>query len=65
MFLLLAGLFFILQIAGCLLMFEKKNANINQSNAINDQKDNDLDDENNEENIPIILKSKINSLGLE
>ncbi len=46
-------------------MFEKKNANINQSNAINDQKDNDLDDENNEENIPIILKSKINSLGLE
>ena len=46
-------------------MFEKKNANINQSNPINDQKDNDLDDENNEENIPIILKSKINSLGLE
>ena len=60
MFLILAGLFFGLQILGCLLMFENKSDKKTENNAINYQKD-DVDDT---ENSLLVLKSKINSLGL-
>ena len=62
MFLLLAGLFFGLQVLGCLLMFENKNDKKTESNSINYQKDDDVVDD--KEDSPLVLKCKINSLGL-
>lgn len=53
----MAGVFFALQISGCLLMFENKNDQKQTNKTIND--------EEGDEEKPILIKSKINSLGLE